>query len=118
VFPDVNGGHSYSRDVYAAQTGAAARAGQEAAKKQVKALPGAGRRDVKSDPVIKKLDMKPIFTNKMKYSVDAESNIVIVKVIDGETDKVIKVLPPEELRMLAKQMPANGNSGMMFDEEV
>jgi len=37
---------------------------------------------------------------KLQFVVDQSSNQVIVKVIDKDTDKVIKELPPEELQRL------------------
>ncbi|MCL2277710.1 MAG: flagellar protein FlaG [Treponema sp.] len=37
---------------------------------------------------------------KLRFVVDQGSNQVIVKVIDKDTDKVIKELPPEELQRL------------------
>ncbi|MCL2180113.1 MAG: flagellar protein FlaG [Treponema sp.] len=40
------------------------------------------------------------FDRKLQFVVDHGSNDVIIKVIDRETDKVIKELPPEELQRL------------------
>ncbi|MDR2052479.1 MAG: flagellar protein FlaG, partial [Treponema sp.] len=37
---------------------------------------------------------------KLRFMVDYESREITVKVIDPETDKVIKILPPEELQRL------------------
>jgi flagellar protein FlaG len=41
------------------------------------------------------------FNKRLQFVVNHESNQVTVKVIDANTDKVIKVLPPEELQRLA-----------------
>jgi flagellar protein FlaG len=41
------------------------------------------------------------FNKRLQYVVNHESNQITVKVIDANTDKVIKVLPPEELQRLA-----------------
>jgi len=41
---------------------------------------------------------------------------VVVKVIDGETDKVIKVLPPEELQRLHVRI--REAIGLLFDEKI
>jgi flagellar protein FlaG len=38
--------------------------------------------------------------HKLRFSFDDRLNDVVVKVIDGETDKVIREIPPEELRNL------------------
>ncbi|MDR2159314.1 MAG: flagellar protein FlaG [Treponema sp.] len=56
------------------------------------------------------------FNRKLEFVVDHESNQVTVKVIDGETDKVIKILPPEELRRLHNKLKET--IGFLFDEQV
>jgi flagellar protein FlaG len=48
--------------------------------------------------------------------VDHDSQEVIVKVIDSQTDKVIKVLPPEELQRLHDRIKET--IGFLFDERV
>jgi flagellar protein FlaG len=50
------------------------------------------------------------FNKKLQFVVDHESADVTVRVIDRETDEVIKVLPPEELRRI--------NRGLQVDEGV
>ncbi|MDR2741810.1 MAG: flagellar protein FlaG [Treponema sp.] len=57
-----------------------------------------------------------IFNRKLRFHVDQESHEVIVKVIDSETDKVIKVLPPEELQRLHSRVKEA--IGFLFDEQV
>jgi flagellar protein FlaG len=56
------------------------------------------------------------FNKKLRFEVDHESNEVTVKVIDGETDKVIKILPPEELQRLHNKI--RETIGFLFDERV
>jgi flagellar protein FlaG len=56
------------------------------------------------------------FNKKLKFVVDHESREVIVKVIDSQTDKVIKVLPPEELQRLHDRIKET--IGFLFDERV
>jgi flagellar protein FlaG len=56
------------------------------------------------------------FNKKLQFVVDHQSHEVIVKVIDGETDKVIKVLPPEELQRLHNKIKET--IGFLFDEKV
>jgi flagellar protein FlaG len=56
------------------------------------------------------------FNRKLKFVVDHESHEVTVKVIDSETDKVIKVLPPEELQRLHTKLKET--IGFLFDERV
>jgi len=57
-----------------------------------------------------------IFNRKLQFVVDQHSNEVIVKVIDKETDKVIKELPPEELQRLHSNLKEA--IGLLFDEMV
>ncbi|MDR2258966.1 MAG: flagellar protein FlaG [Treponema sp.] len=56
------------------------------------------------------------FNKKLQFVVDHQSHEVTVKVIDGETDKVIKVLPPEELQRLHDRIKET--IGFLFDERV
>jgi flagellar protein FlaG len=53
---------------------------------------------------------------KLKFMVDHESHEVMVKVIDPETDKVIKILPPEELQRMHSKITET--IGFFFDERV
>ena len=57
-----------------------------------------------------------VFNKKLQFVVDHNSNQVIVKVIDKETDKVIKELPPEELQRLHNSLKET--IGLLFDERV
>ena len=56
------------------------------------------------------------FNKKLQFVVDHQSHEVIVKVIDKETDKVIKVLPPEELQRLHRKLKET--IGFLFNELV
>jgi flagellar protein FlaG len=56
------------------------------------------------------------FNKKLQFIVDHQSNEVIVKVIDKSTDKVIKVLPPEELQRLHRKLKET--IGFLFNEQV
>jgi len=51
---------------------------------------------------------------KLQFVVDYGSNEVLVKVIDKATDKVIKVIPPEELQRLHKNLKEA--IGLLFNE--
>jgi flagellar protein FlaG len=57
-----------------------------------------------------------VMNRRLKFEVDHESHEVTVKVIDGETDKVIKILPPEELQRLHNNIKET--LGFLFDERV
>jgi flagellar protein FlaG len=85
------------------------------------ALPGNGVSPEKAPadigPVVADLERVTLaFNRKLKFEVDHESHEVTVKVIDGETDKVIKVLPPEELQRLHDSIKET--IGFLFDERV
>ena len=56
------------------------------------------------------------FNRRLKFVVDENSREVTVKVIDNETDKVIKVLPPEELQRLHSRI--RETTGFLFDKKV
>lgn len=56
------------------------------------------------------------FNRRLKFSVNRELNQVVVKVIDRETDKVIKEIPHEGLQRL--HMRLKEAMGLLFDEEI
>jgi flagellar protein FlaG len=57
-----------------------------------------------------------VFNSRLKFIIDHESNEILIKVIDNETDKVIKVLPPEELQRLHSRIKET--IGFLFDRMV
>lgn len=61
-------------------------------------------------------ELQRAFNRKLQFVVDQDSRQVIVKVIDKETDKVIKELPPEELQRLHRNLKEA--MGLLFDEMV
>jgi flagellar protein FlaG len=56
------------------------------------------------------------FNKKLRFTVDTKLDQVIVKVIDPETDKVIRELPPAELQRL--HLKIKEMMGLLFDEIV
>ena len=56
------------------------------------------------------------FNKKLQFVINHESNEITVNVIDTDTDKVIKVLPPEELQRLHSKIEEA--IGFLFDEKV
>ena len=56
------------------------------------------------------------FDRRLKFVIDGESREILIKVIDNETDKVIKVLPPEELQRLHSRI--RETFGFLFDRMV
>jgi flagellar protein FlaG len=68
-------------------------------------------------PTVADLERVSLALNKrLKFEVDHESHEVTVKVIDAATDKVIKILPPEELQRLHDNIKET--IGFLFDEKV
>ena len=56
------------------------------------------------------------FNRRLKFVIDQESKQITIKVIDNATDKVIKVLPPEELQRLHSNI--RETMGFLFDRMV
>jgi flagellar protein FlaG len=56
------------------------------------------------------------FHKKLKFMVNHKSHEVTIKVIDPQTDKVIKELPPEEIQRLRDRI--RETIGILFDEQV
>ncbi|MCF7913935.1 MAG: flagellar protein FlaG [Spirochaetaceae bacterium] len=92
---------------------------KEAQRKQAAAAKAKEKRKETVDPEIYLKDIltiTSIFNRKLKFSINRESNQVIVKVIDGETDNVIKEIPPEALQRLHSRM--RESIGLLIDEEI
>ena len=65
---------------------------------------------------IKKLKQAgDIFNRRLDFKVDEATKRIVVKVIDTETDKVIKEIPPEQLVRLAAKIQEM--IGLLVDEE-
>ncbi len=57
-----------------------------------------------------------IFNKRLSYSINEDLGLVVVKVIDAETDKVIKELPAQEIqRFMARIREA---IGLLVDERI
>jgi flagellar protein FlaG len=61
-------------------------------------------------------DAFQMFNRRLKFSVNKEIDRVVVKVLDGTTDKVIKEIPPEEIQRLVARI--RETIGILFDEEI
>jgi len=55
------------------------------------------------------------FNRRIHLEVEEDLNMMIVKVIDSETDEVIRQIPPEELVELSKN--ARDLKGLLIDKE-
>lgn len=57
-----------------------------------------------------------VFNKRLRFSINEELNQVVVKVIDSETDKVIKEIPPEELQRMHVRI--REAIGLLIDEII
>ncbi len=65
------------------------------------------------------LQISDVLNRKVKFSVDTDSNRVIVRIVDKETNEVIRELPPEALVKLHKKMKeAMGILGVFVDQKA
>jgi flagellar protein FlaG len=49
-------------------------------------------------------ELAKAMNHRLSFSIDDETHDIIVKVVDAETDKVIRELPPAELQKLHKSI--------------
>jgi len=56
-----------------------------------------------------------LFNRKIRLEVEEDLNIMIVKVIDSETEEVIRQIPPKELVALSKN--AKDLKGLLINKE-
>ncbi len=91
---------------------------QQTQGKDAKPAESANRASVKPEDVqgeIEKLNrMVKIYNNKINFDIDSKTNQVVVKIVNGETDKVIRQIPPEEIVNLSQRM--DELRGMIFDD--
>jgi flagellar protein FlaG len=57
-----------------------------------------------------------LFNRRLDFSVNEKIDRVVVKVIDGTTDKVIKEIPPEEIQKLIARIKET--IGILLDQEI
>lgn len=94
------------------------RSRREAALNQLAgSLPGKSSRENREAALARLRKLSRAFNRRLQFVVNHESNEVLVKVIDGATDKVIKILPPEELQRL-RHDGAHEAVGALLNEQV
>jgi len=55
----------------------------------------------------------------LQFSIDSGSGRTVVKVVDADTDKVIRQIPSDEVLVMAKRLEEQaGGPGLMFGESV
>lgn len=57
-----------------------------------------------------------LFNRRCEIRIDKSINRLIIKIIDKETDKVIKEIPPEEIQHLIANLKTM--SGLLFDQSI
>jgi flagellar protein FlaG len=72
------------------------------------------RDKIDSEKYLQEVLNLPSFNKRIKFQVDNDQ--VFVKVIDGETDKVIKEIPQEELRTMYQRI--HEYIGVFIDEQI
>ncbi|TVR86451.1 MAG: flagellar protein FlaG [Spirochaetaceae bacterium] len=91
----------------------AARAAANAAAEKV----AAQQRQAAREPLLSDLEqVSGVFNHRLKLSVNNELDRVIVKIIDRDTDKVIKELPPAELQRVYSRI--REAIGLLVDTEI
>ena len=51
----------------------------------------------------------------LQFTLDEESGRTIIRVIDAETDEVIRQIPPEEILALARHLRDDGSSPVLIE---
>jgi flagellar protein FlaG len=70
-----------------------------------------------SSDVLKDLEKISLINNrKLRFSFDTDFGDVVVKVVDGDTDKVIREIPPKELQNLHIRL--REAIGVLFDNKA
>ena len=115
---NVGSGYNFSPSLEFSNTRVKSAQQKAIAEKVINSLPGSsGRNDRPRDIRQIAADIEFVsqtFDKKLKFVVDQNTNEVTVKVIDKATDKVIKVLPPEELQRLHRKLKET--IGFLFNE--
>ena len=67
--------------------------------------------------IIEELKKKPSMLNtQLKIQIDKDTDILVVKVINKETNEVIRQIPPEYLLKIAKYL--DEITGLLYNEKV
>jgi flagellar protein FlaG len=61
-------------------------------------------------------ELAKVMNHRLSFTMDYETNDVIVKVVDADTDKVIRELPPAELQKLHKSIKEA--LGLLIDKMI
>jgi flagellar protein FlaG len=61
-------------------------------------------------------DIPELYNRRLKFAINRDLDMVTVKIIDAETDKVIKEIPPEELQRMHSRI--REAIGLLIDERI
>jgi len=115
--PGLSPGHPVAANEQAARLrfpDSQSRLGRMETRAEVPSAPSGGQDLRKSLDLLE--DTFLLFNRRLKFSVNEEINRVVVKVVDGSTDKVIKEIPPEEIQRLIVRIKET--IGLLFDEQI
>ena len=88
----------------------------ELAEKQIHETQKPVSRDEIEKFLKKALNDASILNRDLKYTINRDTNRIIVKVVDKTTDKVIKEIPPEAIQRL--QDSIREAIGLLVDEQI
>lgn len=72
---------------------------------------------ISMDEILEKLaDISAAFNKRLAFSINEKLDQVVVKVIDTDTDKVIREIPPTELQHVHERI--REVIGILFDERA
>lgn len=91
--------------------------GQEAAKTQDQEVRTKEQAQDKLEEMVSGLnELVHELHRELRFSLDKESGEVVIKVIDRETDTVVRQLPPEEVLRLRKRLQEA--AGVIFQDQA
>jgi len=84
-------------------------------------MPGNGERTVADEQGISRMaadiaTLSQAFNRRLQFVVDHQSSEIVVKVIDNSTNEVVRVIPPEELQRLCRNIQET--MGVLLSERV
>ncbi len=90
---------------------------EQAAQLPARELPSASADDVPLESLVRDLQIvASTLDRRLQFSINRDLNEVVVKVVDRQTDKVIKELPPREIQRLHVRL--REAIGLLIDEQI
>ncbi len=79
-------------------------------------LPDKKKEEILEDTAKKLNEKFALFNNTLKIEIDKDTGIKVVKIVDSNTKKVIRQIPPEAMLKIAKYI--DEITGLLFDKKV